>query len=148
MSSRRSPALAPHTCAVSPTFRYGAFLFVALALAAVPSARLATWDSLTSLTRKADVSPALSSLADDSAANTPRSLVGPPLEAAAYGSTTSTLKNRISALFSSVTVCHSPVPSSVALPFNTGVAPSTIQSVCAYGKCPSELYRISSRKLC
>ncbi|MBO4709082.1 MAG: hypothetical protein J5727_04815, partial [Kiritimatiellae bacterium] len=34
LSSRRSPALAPHTCAVSPTFRYGAFFFVALALAA------------------------------------------------------------------------------------------------------------------
>ena len=40
-SSRRSPALAPHTCAVSPTFRYGAFLFVAFALAALPPARLA-----------------------------------------------------------------------------------------------------------
>ena len=39
-SPRRSPALAPLTCAVSPTFRYGAFLFVASALAAVPSARL------------------------------------------------------------------------------------------------------------
>ena len=40
LSSRRSPALAPHTCAVSPTFRYGAFFFVASALADVPSARL------------------------------------------------------------------------------------------------------------
>jgi hypothetical protein len=40
LSSRRSPALIPHTCAVSPTFRYGAFRFVALALAALPSARL------------------------------------------------------------------------------------------------------------
>ena len=40
LSSRRSPAIAPHTCAISPTFRYGAFLFVALALAAVPLARL------------------------------------------------------------------------------------------------------------
>ena len=29
LSSRRSPALAPHTCAISPTFRCGAFLFVA-----------------------------------------------------------------------------------------------------------------------
>ena len=29
LSSRRSPALAPRTCAVSPTFRCGAFLFVA-----------------------------------------------------------------------------------------------------------------------
>ena len=38
--SRRSPAFAPHTCAVSPTFRYGAFFFVASALADVPSARL------------------------------------------------------------------------------------------------------------
>ena len=35
-----APALAPHTCAVSPTFRYGAFFFVASALADVPSARL------------------------------------------------------------------------------------------------------------
>ena len=43
LSSRRSPALVPHTCAVSPTFRYGAFVFVASALAAVPSARL--WGS-------------------------------------------------------------------------------------------------------
>ena len=42
LSSRRSPALAPHTCAVSPTFRYGAFLFVALALAVILSARLTT----------------------------------------------------------------------------------------------------------
>ena len=40
LSSRRSPALAPHTCAVSPTFLYGAFFFVTSALAAVPSARL------------------------------------------------------------------------------------------------------------
>ena len=40
LSSRRSPALAPHTCAVSPTFRCGAFFFVASALADVPSARL------------------------------------------------------------------------------------------------------------
>ena len=38
--SRRSPALAPHTCAVSPTFLYGAFFFVVSALADVPSARL------------------------------------------------------------------------------------------------------------
>ena len=53
LSSRRSPAFAPHTCAVSPTFRYGAFLFVAFALAAVPPARLiacsnrasANWES-------------------------------------------------------------------------------------------------------
>ena len=42
LSSRRSPALIPHTCAVSPTFRYGAFFFVAFALAALSSARLAT----------------------------------------------------------------------------------------------------------
>ena len=40
--SCRSPALAPHTCAVSPTFRYGAFLFVAFALADASSARLTT----------------------------------------------------------------------------------------------------------
>ena len=40
--SCRSPALAPHTCAVSPTFRYGAFLFVAVALADASSARLTT----------------------------------------------------------------------------------------------------------
>ena len=53
LSSRRSPALIPHTCAVSPTFRYGAFSFVASALAAVPPARLiacrnrasANWES-------------------------------------------------------------------------------------------------------
>ena len=38
--SRRSPALAPHTCAISPTFRFGAFFFVASALADVPSSRL------------------------------------------------------------------------------------------------------------
>ena len=43
-SPRRSPALAPHTCAVSPTFRYGAFFFVAFALADVPSARLTVGD--------------------------------------------------------------------------------------------------------
>ena len=42
LSSRRSPALAPHTCAVSPTFLYGAFFFVTSALAAVPPARLAS----------------------------------------------------------------------------------------------------------
>ena len=40
LSSRRSPALVPHTCAVSPTFRYGAFSFVAFALADSWSARL------------------------------------------------------------------------------------------------------------
>ena len=38
--SRRSPALAPRTCRLAPTFRYGAFLFVASALADVSSARL------------------------------------------------------------------------------------------------------------
>ena len=40
-----------------------------------------------------------------------------------YGNSTSTLKNLIPALFSSVTGCHSPVPSRVALPFSTGVEP-------------------------
>ena len=40
LSSRRSPALIPHTCAVSPTFLYGAFLFVASALADLSSSRL------------------------------------------------------------------------------------------------------------
>ncbi len=45
LSSRRSPALTPYTCAVSPTFRYGAFLFVASALADLSSARLATYRS-------------------------------------------------------------------------------------------------------
>ena len=40
--SCRSPALIPNTCAVCPTFRYGAFLFVAFALAALSSARLTT----------------------------------------------------------------------------------------------------------
>ena len=38
--SCRSPTLVPLTCAVSPTFRYGAFLFVASALADLSSARL------------------------------------------------------------------------------------------------------------
>ena len=38
--SRRSPAHAPHTRRLDPTFRYGAFFFVASALADVPSARL------------------------------------------------------------------------------------------------------------
>ena len=40
--SLRSGDTIPHTCAVSPTFRYGAFLFVASALADVPSAHLAS----------------------------------------------------------------------------------------------------------
>ena len=40
MESCRSPAHVPHTCAVSPTFRYGAFSFVAFALADSWSARL------------------------------------------------------------------------------------------------------------
>ena len=43
LSSRRSPALAPYTCAVSPTFLYGAFFFVASALAAFLSARLTAY---------------------------------------------------------------------------------------------------------
>ena len=43
LSSRRSPALAPHTSAVSPTFRYGAFFFVVFALADLSSARLTTF---------------------------------------------------------------------------------------------------------
>ena len=38
--SRRSPAHAPHTRRLDPTFRYGAFFFVASALADVPSTRL------------------------------------------------------------------------------------------------------------
>ena len=38
--SCRSPALAPHTCAISPTFCYGAFLFAAFALADLSPARL------------------------------------------------------------------------------------------------------------
>ena len=40
--SRRSPAHAPHTRRLDPTFRYGAFFFVAFALADVPSTRLTT----------------------------------------------------------------------------------------------------------
>ena len=40
LSSRRSPALAPHTCAVSPTFHKARFFFAASALADVPSAIL------------------------------------------------------------------------------------------------------------
>ena len=43
LSSRRSPALIPHTCAVSPTFRCGAFFFVASALAAFLLARLTAY---------------------------------------------------------------------------------------------------------
>ena len=43
LSSRRSPAFAPHTCAVSPTFRYGAFLFVVFALADLSSVRSASF---------------------------------------------------------------------------------------------------------
>ena len=39
-SSRRSPALAPRTRRLVPTFRYGAFFFVASALADILSARL------------------------------------------------------------------------------------------------------------
>ena len=38
--SRRSPALTPRTRRLDPTFRYGAFFFVASALAGVPTARL------------------------------------------------------------------------------------------------------------
>ena len=41
---RRSPALAPHTCAISPTFRCGAFFFVVSALADILSARLTVGD--------------------------------------------------------------------------------------------------------
>ena len=44
LSSHRSPAHAPHTCAASPTFRYGAFSFVASALADSSSSRLTTCD--------------------------------------------------------------------------------------------------------
>ena len=42
LSSRHSPALIPHTCAVSPTSRYGAFFFAAFARADLSSARLTT----------------------------------------------------------------------------------------------------------
>ena len=42
--SCRSPALAPHACAVSPTFRCGAFFFVVFALADILSARLTVGD--------------------------------------------------------------------------------------------------------
>ena len=45
LSSRRSPALIPYTCAVSPTFRYGAFSFVVFALAAFLSARLTAYNN-------------------------------------------------------------------------------------------------------
>ena len=58
--SCRSPALAPHTCAVSPTFRYGAFRFAAFALAALPSARLTTYDRKdTSARPQSDANPTL-----------------------------------------------------------------------------------------
>ena len=43
-SSRRSPALTPRTRRLDPTFRYGAFFFVASALADVPSTRLTVGD--------------------------------------------------------------------------------------------------------
>jgi hypothetical protein len=43
LSSRRSPALIPHTCAVSPTFRCGAFFFVVFALTDLSSARLTNY---------------------------------------------------------------------------------------------------------
>ena len=53
--SCRSPAHVPHTCAVSPTFRYGAFFFVVFALAAFLSARLATCRrGRTSIRRQSD----------------------------------------------------------------------------------------------
>ena len=42
--SLRSGDTAPHTCAVSPTFRYGAFFFVESALADVSSASLTSCD--------------------------------------------------------------------------------------------------------
>ena len=41
--SLRSGDTIPHTCAVSPTFLYGAFFFVASALAALSSARLTAY---------------------------------------------------------------------------------------------------------
>ena len=81
--SCRSPALIPHTCAVSPTFRYGAFFFVVFALADLSSARLATCGRdhnptrckhrrRSTLTGKAGVSPAPWSHINDSAANLSR----------------------------------------------------------------------------
>ena len=45
LSSHRSPALIPHTCAVSPTFRYGAFFFVVFALTDLSSSRLTSYDN-------------------------------------------------------------------------------------------------------
>ena len=55
LSSRRSPALIPRTCAVSPTIRYSAFFFVASALADLSSARLTTCTrNHTSIRRKSD----------------------------------------------------------------------------------------------
>jgi len=70
LSSRRSPALIPHTCAVSPTFRYGAFLFVASALADLSSARLASCDrGHAPIRRKHRHYPTLSPQAEDSTAN-------------------------------------------------------------------------------
>ena len=83
-SPRRSPALIPHTCAVSPTFRYGAFLFVASALADSSSARLATCDrTRTSIRRyptpnnsnwesRRLAGAIITSLSDNRAANLPR----------------------------------------------------------------------------
>ena len=43
--SLRSGDTIPHTCAVSPTFRYGAFFFVVFALAAFLSARLTAYNN-------------------------------------------------------------------------------------------------------
>ena len=51
-SSLRSGDTTPYTCAASPTFRYGAFLFVAFALPDLSSARLTTCNRNT--TRKQD----------------------------------------------------------------------------------------------
>ena len=83
LSSRRSPALIPHTCAVSSTFRYGAFLFVVFALADLSSACLASCvrgrasirrkqRRRSTLTGKAGVSPAPWSHINNSAANPTR----------------------------------------------------------------------------
>ena len=53
--SRRSPALAPRTRRLAPTFRYGAFFFVASALVDVPSTRLTL--PATDLLRFSSMSP-------------------------------------------------------------------------------------------
>ena len=61
-----------------------------------------------------------------------RRYAGKPNVVMIYGNSTTTLKNLNKALFSSVTVCHS--PPSVAAPMMTARAPGTFHSLCAGSK--------------